>query len=115
VIIFGLVWFLSKKVIKLNFFKKKLKPVWLGFFSGFFLFNFGSVWFFRFQAYKTEPIGFFKILIGLISFFSRFDFFGYFFSDFLGLISFFSIFTHSYFLCDIFFNYWIEIVMGCSC
>jgi hypothetical protein len=28
-----------------------------------------SVWFFQFQAYKTEPVGFFKILIGLIDFF----------------------------------------------
>jgi len=47
-------------------------PVWLGFF------NLGSVWFFRFQAYKTETelVGFFKILIG---FFSRFGFFSYFF------------------------------------
>jgi hypothetical protein len=45
--------------------------VWLGFFLGFFLFEFGSVWFFLFQAYKTEtePVGFFKILIGLIGFF----------------------------------------------
>jgi hypothetical protein len=53
--------------------------VWLGFsqfgsvfFSlgsvqfGFFQFGFGSVQFFWFQAYKTEtePVGFFKILIG---------------------------------------------------
>jgi hypothetical protein len=58
-------------------------PVWLGFFRGFF----NSVRFFRFQAYKneTEPVGFFKILIG---FFSQFVFFGYFFSDFLNLINF---------------------------
>jgi hypothetical protein len=43
----------------------------------------GSILFFQFQAYKTEtePVGFFKILIG---FFSRFGFFGYFFSCFLG-------------------------------
>jgi hypothetical protein len=49
-------------------------PVWLGFFRGFF----NSVRFFQFQAYKneTEPVGFFKILIG---FFSRFGFFSYFF------------------------------------
>jgi hypothetical protein len=41
----------------------------------------GSVQFFWFQAYKTEtkPIDFFKILIGLIDFFSRFGFFSYFF------------------------------------
>jgi hypothetical protein len=54
---------------------------WLGlvrFFSGFF---FGSVRFSRFQTYetKTEPVIFLKILIGLIDFFLRFDFFGYFF------------------------------------
>jgi hypothetical protein len=67
VIIFGLVRFLSKKVTKPNFFfknrnwvkptgfgsiflgKKRFKPVWLGFFSGF-----GSVRFFWFFAYKTE-------------------------------------------------------------
>jgi hypothetical protein len=41
----------------------------------------GLVRFFWFQAYKTEtePVGFFKILIGLIDFFSQFDFFDYFF------------------------------------
>jgi hypothetical protein len=39
------------------------------FFSGFFLFGFSS--FFWFFAYKTEPVGFFKILIG---FFLRFVF-----------------------------------------
>ena len=40
--------------------------------------------FFRFQAYKTEtePVGFFKILIGLIGFFLRFGFFSYFFPVF---------------------------------
>jgi hypothetical protein len=46
VIIFGSVQFLSKKVIKLNFFKKNqnwFKPT-----------SFGSVQFFQFQAYKTE-------------------------------------------------------------
>jgi hypothetical protein len=43
-----------------------------------------SVRFFRFQAYKTEtePVGFFKILIGLIGFFLRFGFFSYFFPVF---------------------------------
>jgi hypothetical protein len=70
--------------------------VWLGFsvwigFSGLarFFVGFGSVRFFRFLVYKTEtePAGFFKILIGLIGFFFRFDFFG-FFSGFLGLIGF---------------------------
>jgi len=49
------------------------------FFSGF-----GSVRFFWFFAYKTEPAGFFKILIG----FFLFGFFGYFFFSFLGLIGF---------------------------
>jgi hypothetical protein len=37
--------------------KNRIKPVWLGFgsvFSGFARFGFGSVRFFRFQAYKTE-------------------------------------------------------------
>jgi hypothetical protein len=46
--------------------------------------------FFRFQAYKTETelVGFFKILIDLIGFFSRFFFFNYFFSSFFSLIAF---------------------------
>jgi len=48
--------------------------VWLGFFG------FSSVWFFQFQAYKTKTdpkrLFFFKILISLIGFFSRFGFFG---------------------------------------
>jgi len=62
---------------------------WLGFFrfgSVFFWFfvGFGSVRFFRFFVYKTEPAGFFKNLIG----FFLFGFFGYFFSSFLGLIGF---------------------------
>jgi hypothetical protein len=60
------------------------------FFSG--LARFFPVWvrFFWFKAYKieTEPVSFFKILIGSIGFFSRFGFFGYFFSGFLGLIGF---------------------------
>jgi hypothetical protein len=88
VIIFGLVRFLSKKITKLKFFfwkktetkpkpdqtdrfrfgflgKNRFKLVWLGFFRFFSV----SV---RFFAYKTEtePAGFFKILIGLINFFS---------------------------------------------
>jgi hypothetical protein len=48
------------------------------FFSVWVWFDSGSVRFFLFQAYKTgtEPVGFFKILIG---FFSQFGFFGYFF------------------------------------
>jgi len=58
------------------------------FFSGFF--RFGSV--FPVPGLKnqnrTEPVGFFKILISLIGFFSQFGFFNYFFSGFLGLIGF---------------------------
>jgi hypothetical protein len=97
VIIFDSIWFLSKNNNKTKFFLKKnqnrfkptdfssvwffkKKPVWLSFFSfalffpvllGFFSIcsGLGSVWFFQFQAYKTEPVGFFKILIGLIDFF----------------------------------------------
>jgi hypothetical protein len=76
--------------------------VWLGFFglARFFRFGsvlarfglvffpffvgFGSVRFFWFFVYKTEtePAGFFKKLIGLIGFFFRFGFFGYFFPVF---------------------------------
>jgi hypothetical protein len=37
---------------------------------------------------RTEPVGFLKILIGLIGFFLRFGFFGYFFPGFLSLIGF---------------------------
>ena len=108
VIIFGSVRFLSKKLTKPNLFfkKKKPKPVQTDRFRFDLVFleknRFKSVWlefdsvfsglarFFRFQAYKTEtkPVGFFKTLIGLIDFFSRFDFFSYFFSGFLSLISF---------------------------
>jgi hypothetical protein len=100
VIIFGSVRFLSKKITKPNFFKKKPKPVQTDRFRFDLVFleknRFKSVWlefdsvfsglprFFRFQAYKTEtrPVGFFKTLIGLIGFFSWFDFFSYFFSGF---------------------------------
>jgi hypothetical protein len=47
-----------------------LAPV---FWFGSVFFGLGSVWFFQFQAYKTEtePVDFFKILIGLIGFSSR--------------------------------------------
>jgi hypothetical protein len=123
VIIFGSVRFLSKKIIKLNFFKKNrnwFKPtgfgsVWffrtktgsnrfvsvfsvLARFFWFFLvfwFGFSSVRFFRFQTYKTktEPVGFFKILIGLIEFFSRFDFLVIFFW-FSRFNRFFNFFAH---------------------
>jgi hypothetical protein len=71
--------------------------VWLGFFrfdSVFFpgFFCLSSVRFFRFQAYKTEPVGFFKFLISLIGFFTV-RFFRFFF-NFLNLINFlFFLFT----------------------
>jgi len=96
VFIFSSVWFLSKKITKPVFYWNQFKPIgfgyfrtktgsnrlgsvfsaWLGFFSGltrvfsvwvrFGFFDLSSVWFFRFQTYKTEtePVGFFKILIG---------------------------------------------------
>jgi hypothetical protein len=54
--------------------------------------RFGSVRVVRFKHYKTgnrtEPDIFLNILIGLIGFYFRFGFFGYFFSSFLGLIGF---------------------------
>ena len=101
--------FINKKITKPNLKKNRnrFKPTGFGsvrifrtktgsnrfglVFSHFFLFGFGSVRFFRFQAYKTEmePVGFFKILIGLIGFFSLLSFFSYFFSNFLDLIGFF--------------------------
>ena len=88
-----------------GFKKKKIKTssnrpvsVWFGDFrtktssNQFFgLARFFSVWvrFFRFQAYKTEtkPVNFLKIII---SFFSQFGFFSYFFSSFLDLIDFYT-------------------------
>ena len=86
-----------KKVTRPKFKKKnKPKPVQTGlarffylarFFSSFFRFGFGSVQFFRFQAYKTELVGFLKILI---SFFMVF-FFNYFFLSFLDFLIFLSI------------------------
>jgi len=62
----------SNRLVSVRFGFLGQKPVQTGlswFFSGLarvFLFGFGSVRFFRFQAYKTEtePVGFFKILIG---------------------------------------------------
>jgi len=92
-----MVWFgfyKKKKVTRPNFFLKKTetgsnRPVSVRFFrtkTGLAPFSLSlarffpvfSVWvrFFRFQAYKTEPVGFFKILI---RFFSQFGFFSYFF------------------------------------
>jgi hypothetical protein len=113
VFIFGSIRFLSKKITKPNFKKKKpklnqnrFKPtgfgsVWFGFLEQkpvqtglvFFSSFFSSV--FLVPGLKnqnrTEPVGFFKILIG---FFSQFGFFGYFFSSFLGLIG-FSVFLNT--------------------
>jgi len=60
----------------------------------FLFFGLGLVRFgiFGFKLIKPKPNRtgqfFFKILIGLIGFFSQFDFLGYFFSSFLGFISF---------------------------
>jgi hypothetical protein len=109
VIIFCSVRFLLKKSNQTIFFKKKkpkpnrnlfkptgfgsgfldknrFKLVWFGFFGlAPFFSGLGSVRFFRFQTYKTEPVSFFKILI---CFFSRFGFFSYLFFGFFGLISF---------------------------
>jgi len=57
----------------------------LGFFSfARFFSDLGSVCFFRFQTYKTEPVGFFKILIG----FFHGSVFSVIFFYFLGLIDF---------------------------
>ena len=97
IILFSLLRFFIKKNNQIRFFFKnnktetKLVPIWFGLtrffiwlgfssltlFFYFFRFGFGSVWFFRFHAYKieTEPVGFLKILIDLIGFFLWFDFF----------------------------------------
>jgi hypothetical protein len=114
-IIFDSVRFIYKKSNQTEFKKKKkteteLKPVqtdrfWFGsvfrtktgsnrFGSGFFQFGSVQFGFFSFSLIKpkpnrTEPAGFFKILISLIGFFSRFGFIGYFFSWFSQFIRFF--------------------------
>jgi hypothetical protein len=97
---FGSVQFFRAKTGLARFFR-----FWLGFLSGFF--RFGSVFPVPGLKNRTEPVGFFKILIGLIWFFERFGFFGYFFSGFLGLIG-FSVFlntpTHEYNLPTLFFS-----------
>jgi len=138
VFIFGSFWFLSKKSNQIEIEPKPVqtdrfwfrfleqKPVqtgltWFFRFDSFWLvfFRFGSVFFrfgfcsvFSFKAYKTEtePVGFFKILIGSIGFFSRFGFFGYFFSGFLGLIG-FSVFLLTLRYCDGKMEVVIEIVI----
>jgi hypothetical protein len=112
-IISGSARFLLKKSIQTEIFLKKPKPVQTDRFRfgpvrffrtktgsnrfdsifsvlARFFFGLGLIRFFWFQAYKTEtePVCFFKILIGLISFFHGSVFFGYFFYGFLGLIDF---------------------------
>jgi hypothetical protein len=62
-------------------------PAWLGFFG------LDSVWFFRFHACKTEPVGFFKILIGLIDFFHG-SVFSVIFFQFSRFNQFFCFFAH---------------------
>jgi hypothetical protein len=106
-----------KKSNQIKFFLKNPKPnrnrfktTHFGFFFlnqffwfGSVFFQFGSVFFglglvrfFQFQAYKieTEPVGFFKILIGWIGFFSRFRFFRLFFFWFSRFNQFFGFFAH---------------------
>jgi hypothetical protein len=91
--------------VSVRFFRTKTGSNWFGLFfrfgsvlARFFadLARFFSVWvrfgFFGFRLIKPKlnwPV-FFKILIGLIGFFSRFDFFGYFFSGFLSFLGFFA-------------------------
>ena len=107
VIVFCQIWFLSKKkYAKPVFFLKptgfgsvileknpgsnrfsSVFPVWLGLSLGS-----GLVRFFRFHAYKTKPVDFFKILIG---FFLLFSFFNYFF-QFSQFNQFLICFSHRY-------------------
>jgi hypothetical protein len=116
VFIFGSVRFLSKKNNQTDFFLKtetgSNRPVSVRFFRtktgsnrfDLVLARFGSVFFpvfsvrVRFGSFfsvpslknrnRTEPVGFFKILIGLIGFFHGSVFSVIFFSGFLGLIDF---------------------------
>ena len=60
-----------------------------------FFIGFGSVRFFQFFVYKTEPAGFFKNLIGLIGFFSV-RFFRLFFFRFSRFNRFIGFFAHPY-------------------
>jgi len=105
-------WFKSTGFSSVQFFRAKTSSnkfssvfqFWLGFFrffqfcsifSGFFssgLVRFGSVFPVPGLKNQTEPVGFFKILIG---FFSRFCFFGYFFR-FSRFNLFFGFFEHPY-------------------
>ena len=122
-IIFGSVRFLSKKVTKPNFFIKKAetgsnRPVSVQFFRtktgsnrfDLVLARFGSVFFpvfsvrVRFGSFfsvpslknrnRTEPVGFFKILIGLIGFFHGSVFSVIFFFRFSRFNRFFDFFKH---------------------
>jgi len=88
--------------------KNQFKLGWLGFFW-FFWFGFDSVWFFLFQAYKTEPVCFFKILIG----FFYCLVFSVIFLDFFDLIG-FSIFFSPNFLLLIYQVSW-ELIQFCLC
>jgi hypothetical protein len=62
---FGLVWF--GLVFRTKIGSNRFGSVFQ--FGSVFSVRFDSVQFFRFQAYKTEPVGFLKILISLIGFF----------------------------------------------
>ena len=59
---------------------------------------------------RTEPVGFFKILIG---FFLRFGFFGYFFSGFLGLIG-FSVFLNTPNYGTVYNKFWYFLCIHCK-
>jgi hypothetical protein len=101
-------------LVRFGFLEKK--PVQTGL-AGFF--RFGSV-FFRFGSVfpvpglknrnLTEPVGFFKILIG---FFLRFGFFGYFFSGFLGLIG-FSVFLNTPNYGTVYNKFWYFLCIHCK-
>ena len=116
-IIFCSVRFLLKKSNQTNFFKKtktepnrdqfkpsgfgsvfldknRFKLVWFGFFGlAWFFSGLGSIRFFRFQNYKTEPVGFLKILI---YFFFTVWFFQLFVFRFFRFNQFFSFFAPLY-------------------
>jgi hypothetical protein len=77
--------FVGKKPVQTGL--ARFFPVWLGFGSVWLGFlsvsvRFGSVFSVFVYKTETEPAGFFKNLIGLIGFFFRFSFFGYFFPVF---------------------------------
>jgi hypothetical protein len=80
--------------------------IWLSFFLVFCRFRFGSVWFFRFFAYKTEtePASFFKNLLGFFSV----RFFRSFFFRFSRFNRFSGFFAHLYLLT------WLNILINAS-